>query len=110
MAVRKLAANAGAGAPDMNAIIAAAVANALAQAGAGAPVAVAPAKPKAKKAEKIATFVSARVGMKANDAGTPTWKGIFLTERDENGREREIFVGERKVKGILQFADVARTL
>ncbi len=108
MAVKKLA-SAGAGAPDMNAIIAAAVAQALA--GAGAPAAVAaPAKPKAKKAEKIATFVSARVGMKANDAGVPTWKGIFLTERDENGREREIFVGERKVKGILQFADIARTL
>lgn len=107
MAVKKLA-SAGAGAPDMNAIIAAAVAQALA--GAGAPAVAAPAKPKAKKAEKIATFVSARVGMKANDAGTPTWKGIFLTERDENGREREIFVGERKVKGILQFADIARTL
>lgn len=107
MAVKKLA-SAGAGAPDMNAIIAAAVAQALA--GAGAPAVAAPAKPKAKKAEKIATFVSARVGMKANDAGTPTWKGIFLTERDENGREREIFVGERKVKGVLQFADIARTL
>jgi hypothetical protein len=61
---------------------------------------------KAKAAYVAPAFVSARIGFKANAEGVDTWRGILVTDADG----REIFIGERKAKAVLQFAAIAQAL
>lgn len=89
---RVIKTNAGASAPDIQAIVANAVATALAQAQ------TVPAKPKAEPAEE---FASAEVGVKIAQDGKE-YHGVWFCNA---AGKRVMFVGDRKLRAVVKYHD-----